>query len=100
MSKLPMKLLESCSAVSVAKLSESLTVYLLVVNGSRLDTINFVNLYVGVCKADKIGQKGGHPSKHFLCPFQEPDIIPGLVPTGFKCLCVFLEMVLESTSFL
>ena len=100
MSKLPMKLLESCSAISVAKLSESLTAYLLVVNGSKLDTINFANLYVGVCKADKIGQKGGHPSKHFLCPFQEPDIIPGLVPTGFKCLCVFLEMVLGSTSFL
>ena len=35
MSKLTMKLLESCSIVSVAKLNESLTVYLLAGNGSK-----------------------------------------------------------------
>ena len=43
----------------MAKLGESLTVYLLVVNGSKLDTKNFAGLYVGVCKADKIALKGG-----------------------------------------
>ena len=57
--KLPKKLLESWSTFSMAKLGESLTVYLLVVNGSKLDTKNFAGLYVGVCKADKIALKGG-----------------------------------------
>ena len=36
--KLPMKLLETFSTISVAKLNESLTLYLLVVNGSALNT--------------------------------------------------------------
>ena len=58
-SKLPMKLLESCSTISVAKLNESLTVYLLLVNGSKTGTKYFASLYVGVCKADTIGLKGG-----------------------------------------
>ena len=38
MSKLSMELLESGSTISVAKLNESLTVYLLVVNGSKPGT--------------------------------------------------------------
>ena len=58
-SKLSMKLLESFSTISVVKLSESLTVYLLSVNGSKIDTKYFASLYVGVCKADKIGLNGG-----------------------------------------
>ena len=58
-SKHPLKLLESCSTISGTKLNESLTVYLLVVNGSKIDTNYFKSLYVRVCKADKIGLKGG-----------------------------------------
>ena len=58
-SKLPMKFLEFCSTISVAKLNKFLTVYLLVVNGSKIGTKYFANLYVGVCEADKIGLKGG-----------------------------------------
>ena len=85
-SKLPMKLLESCSTISVANLNESLTVYLLVVNGSKIGTKYLASLYVGVCKADKIGLKGGQPSTHFSCILQDPYIIPGLVTTGFRCL--------------
>ena len=62
MSELPMKLHESCSTISVAKLNESLTVYLLVVNDSEIiGTINFASLYVSV-KADKIGLKSGQLS--------------------------------------
>ena len=64
-SKLPMKLLESCSTISAAKLKESLTVYLLLVNGSKIGTKYFASLYVAVCKADEIGLKSGHPSTHF-----------------------------------
>ena len=96
--KLPMKLLESCSTVSVAMLNESLTVYLLLVNGSKIGTKYFASLYVGVWKADKIGLKGGQPSTHFLCTLQEPCIIPSLVPTSFRCLRVSSDMLLESTS--
>ena len=99
-SKLPMKLLESCSTVSEAKLNESLTVYLLLVYGSKIGTKYFASLYVGVCKAGKIRLKGGQPSTYFLCTLQEPYIIPGLVPTVFRCLCVFSYMLLESISFL
>ena len=58
MSKLPMKLLETYSIVSVAELNESLTVYFLVVYGSKIGTKNFAILYVGACKADKICLKG------------------------------------------
>ena len=54
-SKLPMKLLESWSTISVAELSDSLTVYLLV-NGSKIGTKNFASLYVDVYKVDKIVQ--------------------------------------------
>ena len=61
-SKLQMKLLESCSTISVAKLNKSLTLHLLVVNGSKIGAKYFARLYVGVCKTDKIGLKGGQPS--------------------------------------
>ena len=57
MSKLPMKLLKSYSTVSVAQLNESLIVYLLVLSSSKIGTKYFASLYVGVCKADKIGLK-------------------------------------------
>ena len=100
MSKLPVKLLESCSKISVAKLNESLTVYLLVVNDSKRGSKNVASLYLGVCKADKIGLKGGKPSIHFLCSLQQPHITLGRVPSGSKCLCVSSDRLLESTSFL
>ena len=58
---LPMKLLESCSTISVAKLNESLILYLLVVNDSKIGNKNFVGLYVAVCKTNKIGLKSGQP---------------------------------------
>ena len=90
--KLPKKLLRSWSTFSMAKLGESLTVYLLVVNGSKLDTKNFAGLYVGICKADKIALKGGQPSADFLCTLQEPCIFSGLFPSNFRCLPVFPEM--------
>ena len=47
-SKFSMKLLESCSTISVAKLNEYLTVYMLLVDGSKLGTKYFASLYV-VC---------------------------------------------------
>ena len=99
-SKLPMKLLESCSTILAAKLNESLTVYLILANGSKTDTKDFASLYVGVCKADKIGLKGRQPSTHFLCTLQETYIIPGLVPNGFTCFRVSSDRLFESTSFL
>ena len=94
-SKLPMKLLESCSTISLVKLSESLTVYLLSVSGSKIGTKYFASLYVGVCKAGKIRLKGGQPSTYFLCTLQEPYIIPGLILTAFRCLRVSSDMLLE-----
>ena len=68
-SKLPMTLPEFCSTISVAKLNKSLTVYLFLVNGSKIGTKYFAGLYVGVCKVDKICLKDGQPSMHFyaLC---------------------------------
>ena len=59
---LSMKLLGSCSTISVAKLKESLSVYLVLVNGSKMGTKHFTSLYVGVCEADKIGLKEGQRS--------------------------------------
>ena len=60
-SKFPMMFLESCSTISIAKLSKSFTVHLLVVNGFEIGLKYFTSLYVGVCKADKIGLNGGQP---------------------------------------
>ena len=57
-SKITLKSLESCLTISVVKLNRSLTVYLLVVNDSKIGFKNFGSLYVGFCKADKIGLKG------------------------------------------
>ena len=54
-----MKLLESCSIISVA-------VYLLVTNGFEFNAKYFTSLYVGVRKAYKFGLKGGKPSTQFL----------------------------------
>ena len=88
-SKLPMKLLKSCSVISMAKLNESLTVYLLLVNRSNISTKYFASLYVGVCKDEKIGLKGGQASTHFLCNLQEPYVILGQAPIGFR-ECVLL----------
>ena len=42
-------------------LSKSFTVHLLVVNGFEVGLKYFTSLYVGVCKADKIGLNGGQP---------------------------------------
>ena len=65
MPKLTMKLLQSSSTISVAKLNKHLTVYLLVINCSRIAPKNFTNLYIGVCKTDKIVPKIEQPSTHF-----------------------------------
>ena len=46
-SRLPMKLLKCFSTVSVVKLIESLTVYLFLVNGSKIGTKYFTSLCVG-----------------------------------------------------
>ena len=99
-SKLPIKLLESCSTISLAKLNKFLTLYLLVVNDSKRGTTYLASLDVGVCKANKIGLKGEQPPPHFLCTLQEPYIIPGLVHIGFRCPRVSSDMLLELTSFL
>ena len=64
-SKQLIKLLEFWSTTSVAKLNESLTVCLLVATGFKIGTKNFAGLYIGVCKADKIGLKDEQTSTHF-----------------------------------
>ena len=69
-SKQPIKLLEFWSITSVPKLSESLTVYLLVANGFKIGTKNFAGLYIGVCKADKIGLKDEQTSTHFCAIYK------------------------------
>ena len=46
-----------------------LTVYLLVINDSKVGTRYFESLYVGACKADKIGLNGGELSTHFFLHF-------------------------------
>ena len=98
MSELPIKLLESYSTISVAKLNESLTVYLLVVNDSTIHTENFANLYVGVCKADKICPKGGQ--QHIFYALYKNHALFQTSSHFFRCLRVSSEILLGSTSFL
>ena len=55
-------------------------------------------LYVGVCKADKIGRNGG---SHLLVVYVLAIyIIPELTFTGFINLRVSFDILLESTGFL
>ena len=71
-----------------------------VVNGSKTGTKYFASLYVDAWKVGIIELKGRQPLKHFLCTLQKPYIIIGLAPTGFRCLRVSTNVLLESTSFL
>ena len=64
--KLPMKLRESYSTISVAEVNKCWTMYLLIINGSNIGTKYFASLYVGVYKAYKACLKDGQPSAHFL----------------------------------
>ena len=100
MSKLPITLLQSCSKNLVEQLNKFLIVYLAVVDCSRIATKNFTNLYVGVCKTNKMVLKANQSLTNFLWTLQEPYIIPGIVPTGFKCLFVYLDRIFQSTNFL
>ena len=54
MSRLTMKVMESRSIISVAKLKESFTLYPLVVNDSKIVTENFACLSVGLSNSEKI----------------------------------------------
>ena len=83
----------------MAKLNESLTVHLLLVSGSKKGVKYFASLYVGVCEADQIGQTWTAIDT-FLRTLQEPYIIPGLVPTSFRCFRVCSDMLSERASFL
>ena len=65
MSKIPMKLLESCSTISVANLNKSLIVYLLAVDSSKIRTKNFKSFNVGASKVDRIVLKDGQSSSQF-----------------------------------
>ena len=61
-SKLPVVNVGSCSHISSENWNESLTVYSFLVKGFNMGTKNLARLYVGVCKADKIGLNEGQPS--------------------------------------
>ena len=58
-SKLPVDNVVSCSQISLVNWNESLTVYSFLVKGVNMRTKNSARVYVGVCKADKIGRRGG-----------------------------------------
>ena len=58
-SNLPIDNVGSCSYISSANWNESLTVYSFLLKGFNMGTKNLARLYVGVCKADKIGRNGG-----------------------------------------
>ena len=99
-SKLPIDNVGSCSHIPSANWNDSLTVYSFLVKRFNMGTKNFPKLYVGVCKADKIGRNEGQASTCYVCTLEFPYIIPGLVPTGFMNLRISFDILLESTSFL
>ena len=53
---------------------------------------------MGICKAGKDDLNGGEPTT-FLCNFYSPDIVSGIVPTGFIDLHISIDTMFESTSF-
>ena len=95
-SKLPIDNEESCSQIFSAK-SESLSVYSFLVKIFNIGTKNLEKLYVGVCKADRIGLNVGQPSTTYKFTLQNTYIVPGLFPTGFIELPISFDILLEST---
>ena len=75
--------IKSCSQISLAKLNESLIVYLFLVYGINIGTKHLARLCLGACKANKIGLNGGKLSTLCLCTLQNPHIDHGQVPTCF-----------------
>ena len=53
---------------------------------------------MGICKANKYDLIGGKPTT-CLCNFYSPDIVSGIVPTGFIDLHISIDTMFESTSF-
>ena len=94
-----MKLLESWSTVYTSNSSESLTVYLLVANGSKSYNNICVSMYVDVCKVAQIYLKRWKPSTQFLHTLKELYILLGLVLTGFRCLGGSSDMMSGSKVF-
>ena len=79
---------ESWSLISLQKENESLTVYSLTVNSLRIDKKNFARLYMALPIANRIGRKGrvSFVDELYLWTLHKPNLMPGLVPTGFKNL--------------
>ena len=71
-SRLAMKSTGSWLAISLANSKLFLTVYILVVIGSRRGTSNLGSLYVCVLVADITGLKGGQLSTNCLWTLQRP----------------------------
>ena len=69
--------------------------YYFLVKGSNIGTKNLARLYVGVCKADRIGLNGGQPSTSCLCTLQSPYIVPDLVLTGFIDFRISFDILLD-----
>ena len=66
---------------------EPLTAYSFLVKGYNMGTKNLARLYVGVSKADKIGQNGGGGGSHLLVLY---------VPCNFHTYSRILLRVLQS----
>ena len=67
--RLPIKQSEFYCSISLAKSSESLTLYSLEVKSLSIGTRNLAILYVVVPMAERIGRKAGQPSITFLWNF-------------------------------
>ena len=80
-SKLAMTCFQSVLVIALANAKESLTVHSVIVNGDKLDTRNFANLYDGVLIASNIGLKDGQLLMTGLCTLAWPHKIPGRHPT-------------------
>ena len=98
--RLHIKFSATCSTISSAKASESITVYSLQVKDFKIGTRNYASLQVGVVIADKKSRKGRQSSMVSLCTLQSPYIIPGLVPNELRDLFVYSNILLNATNFL
>ena len=74
-------MLQSVLVISLAKLKVSLTVYVLIVNGDKIDTRYFANLYDGMLISSSIGLKDGELLIIGFCTLLWLYKIPGRHPT-------------------
>ena len=74
--------------------------YSFLVEGFDVGTKNLTRSYVGFCKDNKTEINWGQWSTSWLCTWQSPLIVPGLVSINLIDLRISFDLLIKPTKFL